>query len=123
MTSCRPVVPQRISATGRSARTPCSLILLRDRFDPLDAHQHHLGSAKFGQRPEIDGALSFLRIFMPSEKGHVRSDSAMRHRNARVSWCGDRRSDAGHDFERRSRRRQSLRLLAATAEQEWVAAL
>ena len=47
----------------------------------------------------------------------------MGHGNARVGWCGDRRSDAGHHFERRSRRRQGLRLLAATAEQEWVTAL
>ena len=122
MTSCRPVVPQRISATGRSSRTPFARISCDDRFDPLDAHEHHLGSAKFGERLEIDRAFRLCRILVAGEKSDVRSDPAMGHWNSRVSRRGDRRGHAWHDFERNVCLRQRQRFLAAAPEEKRIAA-
>ena len=49
-------------------------------------------------------------------------DLAVRHRNAGVSWGGDRRADAGNDFKRDAGSLEGLRLFAAAAEHERVAA-
>ena len=120
---CRPVVPQRTSATGVSGAAPCCRKLLGDRADPLHAHEHDLRPRRRRELREIERALRLRRILVPGENGELRRVVAMRHRDARVSRRGDGRADAGDDLETQPRRRERLRLLAAAPEDKRIAAL
>jgi hypothetical protein len=60
---------------------------------------------------------------MSGEKSDMRALPPMRDRDSRISRTGNRRSDAWHDHERYSSRRQRLRLFPAAAKQKRIAAL
>ena len=95
----------------------------RDRFDSLDAHQHHLRASEFGERRKVDRDLGFLRIFVPGKKGDVRILSAVRHRNPGVGRSGNRRRNSGNYDERHARRSKRLRFFRAAPEHKRIPAL
>ena len=66
---------------------------------------------------------SFAGSSWPGDEGDRRRDAAMRDGNARVRRRGDARRHARHDLERHARLGERLRLLAAAAEDERIAAL
>ena len=94
-----------------------------DGAQPLDAHEHDLRAGGGRQRLVVEGGVGLGRILVSRENREHRSVFAMGHWNARIGRTGDRGADAWDDLEPASRRRQSLGLLAASAENKRVATL
>jgi hypothetical protein len=95
----------------------------RDRFDALDAHQHHLSPAEFGEGREVDRGFGFFRIFVAGEESDVRIHSAVCDRNAGVSRSGERRGDSRNHLEGKVGGSERLRLFPAATKHKRIPAL
>ena len=122
-TRWRGSVPHSTTATGVDAARPCSIRRCAISAQAPDAHQEdERVDARREMRP-VDAGVVLRGIFVAGDDGERRREPAVRHRDARVRGRGDGRRDAGDDLERDAGGGQRLRLLAAAAEDERVAAL
>ena len=88
-----------------------------------DAHVEDERAGEGGQRRPVDRALGLAGILVRRHEGDRRGHVAMGDRDAGVGGRRHTGGHAGHDLERHAGLDQRLRLLAAAAEDERVAAL
>jgi hypothetical protein len=120
---CRPVVPQRIMATGVSG----GHAVLDERPGPVvqlfGAHEHDLGAGNFGDLVMAQSRFGIIGIFVAGEDGETGAMLAMGEGNAGVIRRRHDRRNAGHHFKTDFRRRERLGFLAAAPENVRIAAL
>ena len=119
---CAAVVPDCGHAHGR-----CGVLAVLDqcrghRRQARGAHEHHERARQRRQRSPVDVGLRLSRLLVRRHDRDLRRQPPMRHRNACVGGHGDRRGDARDDLECDAGRVQCLRLLAAAAEEQRIAA-
>ena len=94
---------------------------LRDRRGNRAAHVD--GDGRAGERQPCPIRQHFARGVLAGGEDEARRGTAERQRDFRLC-CGSKRGgDAGHDFERNSRRTERRHLLAGAAEDERIAGL
>ena len=118
----RGVVAAETAITGRSPGIPCAISLRRNLDHVRRAHvddQRRLGIGEPGP-VEIE---RLVRLAMPGDVAQPRHHAALGQRHARRGRGRLGRRDAGNDVDLDAGIAQRLHLLAATAENERVAAL
>src|SRR2546425_10203939 len=107
----------------RRGRAPVGDELSRELWQPLEAHQHDERVHRGREPRPVDPAPALRRATVPGDDGERGGDAAVGQRDPGVRGRRDGGGHARHDLERDPRARQRLRLLAAPAEDEGVAAL
>jgi hypothetical protein len=103
-------------------RQAVRLQLAADDVDRVQPHVEHHRLPGLGQAAPVEPQLAAL-LQMPGDELAGLGVVAMRQRNARIRCAAGGRRDARHDLERDAGCRQLVDLLAATPEDEGIAAL
>ena len=88
----------------------------------FQCHVEHDHRRALGERIPIDRIRHLARGVMAGHEGDRGIDLAVRHRDAGISQATDARRNAGHDAEGNASLDQAQSFLAATAEDEGIAA-
>ena len=115
-------VPRSTAAAG-SGVAPAAVSDATISRQALHAHVEDERSRESRQRLPVERRLLLGRVLVAGDEGDGGRVVAVGHRDARVRGPRDAGGHARDDLEPGSGGRQRLRLLAAPAEDEWIAAL